>query len=591
MVSIRSPIIVVLGHVDSGKTSLLDRIRRTSIAAKEAGGITQHIGATEIPTEVIKEVAKPLLYLFKFDLKIPGLLFIDTPGHEVFTNLRKRGGSVADLAIIVVDVMEGFQPQTYEAIEICKQFKVPFVIALNKIDRIPGWSPKENSPFLESIKHQNQKALQILEEKLYVVVGQLYELGFEAERFDRVQDFRKQVSIIPVSAKTGEGIPELLLIVAGLVQKYLEEKLKINVEGSGRGIILEKKEAKGFGTVIDVILYDGKIKKGDMIAFLTKNGIKTANVRILLKPKPLQEIRDKKTKFYEVNEVSAAAGIRIVADGIEDALPGSPIYVVKDNLAEIEKSIKSEIEEFLFETDKVGIVIKADTLGTLEAIVKILKEKGIPIAKADIGNIDKEDIMKALSIREKDPAYGVVLGFNVNIEKTAEDLIKSTKLKVILDNVIYLLIEKMEQHIEEMKMKKNRAILESLTPPGKLIILPGYIFRRSNPAIVGIEVLAGRIRSGVYLMRQDGKVIGKIKAIQSEGKSIDEAKKGDKVAISIEGAIVGRHIEEKDILYTYIEESEFKTYKQYKEILTEDEKEALREIARIMRQKNPTWGV
>ncbi len=591
MVSIRSPIIVILGHVDSGKTSLLDRIRKTSVAAKEAGGITQHIGATEIPIEVVKEIAKPLLYLFKFDLKIPGLLFIDTPGHEVFTNLRKRGGSVADLAIIVVDIIEGFQPQTYEAIEICKQFKVPFVIALNKIDRIPGWSPRENSPFLESIKHQNQKALQILEEKLYIVVGQLYELGFEAERFDRIQDFRKQVSIIPVSAKTGEGIPELLLIVAGLVQRFLEEKLKINVEGSGRGIVLERKEAKGFGTVIDVILYDGKIRKGDTIAFLTKNGIKTTKVRILLKPKPLQEIRDRKTRFYEVDEVSAAAGIRIVADGIENALPGSPIYVVKDNLEEIERSIKSEIGEFLFETDKIGVVVKADTLGTLEAIVRILKEKGIPIAKADIGNIDKEDIMKALSVREKDHVYGVILGFNVNIEKTVEDLVKSTKLKVILDNVIYRLVEKIEQYIEEMRVKKSRAVLESLTPPGKILILPGYIFRRSNPAIVGVEVLAGRVRPGTYLMREDGKVVGKVKAMQSESKSLNEARRGDKVAISIDGAIVGRHLEENDILYTYIDESEFKKYKQHKEILTEDEKEVLREIARIMRRKNPTWGV
>ncbi|HIP66516.1 MAG TPA: translation initiation factor IF-2 [Candidatus Nanopusillus sp.] len=591
MVSIRSPIIVILGHVDSGKTSLLDRIRKTSVAAKEAGGITQHIGATEIPIEVVKEIAKPLLYLFKFDLKIPGLLFIDTPGHEVFTNLRKRGGSVADLAIIVVDIIEGFQPQTYEAIEICKQFKVPFVIALNKIDRIPGWSPRENSPFLESIKHQNQKALQILEEKLYIVVGQLYELGFEAERFDRIQDFRKQVSIIPVSAKTGEGIPELLLIVAGLVQRFLEEKLKINVEGSGRGIVLERKEAKGFGTVIDVILYDGKIRKGDTIAFLTKNGIKTTKVRILLKPNPLQEIRDRKTRFYEVDEVSAAAGIRIVADGIENALPGSPIYVVKDNLEEIERSIKSEIGEFLFETDKIGVVVKADTLGTLEAIVRILKEKGIPIAKADIGNIDKEDIMKALSVREKDHVYGVILGFNVNIEKTVEDLVKSTKIKVILDNVIYRLVEKIEQYIEEMRVKKSRAVLESLTPPGKILILPGYIFRRSNPAIVGVEVLAGRVRPGTYLMREDGKVVGKVKAMQSESKSLNEARRGDKVAISIDGAIVGRHLEENDILYTYIDESEFKKYKQHKEILTEDEKEVLREIARIMRRKNPTWGV
>ena len=580
----------MLGHVDSGKTSLLDKIRKTSIAQKEAGGITQHIGATEIPTKVIQEIAKPLLHLFQFDLKIPGLLFIDTPGHEIFTNLRKRGGSVADLAIIVVDVFDGFQPQTYEALEICKQFKVPFVIALNKIDRISYWTPHENAPILESIKNQDPKALQILEEKLYTVVGQLYELGFDSERFDRVKDFRKQVCIIPTSAKTGEGIPELLLIVAGLAQKFLEEKLKINVEGPGKGIILEKKEAKGFGTVVDVILYDGKLKKGDSIVFLSKSGIKSSKVKILLKPRPLEEIRDKKTKFAEVDEVYAACGVRIVAEGLEDAIPGSPLYVSEDTQS-VREVFREELEDFLFETDRTGVIVKADTLGTLEAVVRILKEKGVPIAKADIGNITKEDVMKALSVREKDPSLGVIVGFNVSIDKTVEDLVKSSKLTIILDNVIYRLIEKVEEFIEKMRRKKERTILETLTPPVKLVILQGYIFRRANPAIVGVEVLEGRLKSGIYLMREDGKIVGKVKAIQSEGKSIQEAKKGEKVAISIEGAIVGRHIDENTVLYSYLEEREFKSYKQYKDFLSEDEKAALREIAKIMRKNNPTWGL
>lgn len=591
MENIRSPIVVILGHVDVGKTSLLDKIRKTSIAQKEAGGITQHIGATEIPIKVIEEIAKPLLSLFNFQLKIPSILFIDTPGHEAFSNLRKRGGSVADLAIIVIDVLEGLQKQTIESIEICKQFKVPFLIALNKIDKIPGWKPLKDKPFLESIENQSLKVISILDEKIYSIIGQLYELGFDSERFDRVKDFKKQVAIVPVSAITGEGIPELLLIVAGLSQRYLEERLRINVEGPGKGIILEKKEVKGLGKVIDVILYDGNIKKGDSIAFFTKNGIKISKVKLLLKPAPLQEIRDKKTKFINVEKVTAAAGIRIVAEGIEEAIPGSPIYVVtQETIKEIEEKIKEEVSGIIFSSD-IGVVVKADTLGTLEVLVKMLKERNIPVAKADIGDIDKEDVIFALSIREKNPEYGVIVGFNVNIDKTAEDIIKSSNLKIILDNVIYSLIEKLEDYVKSIQKRKSKEILESLTPPGKIIILKGYIFRRSDPAIVGIEVLSGRIKPSVYLMNENGKIVGKIKSIQSEGKSLNEAKKGDKVAISIEEAIVGRQIEEEEILYTYLKEEEFKKYKEYKDLLSEDEKEVLKEIANIMRKTNPTWGI
>ena len=589
---LRLPIIVVLGHVDSGKTSLLDKIRKTSIAKKEAGGITQHIGATEIPIDVVKEISKQLLYLFNFNLKIPGLLFIDTPGHEVFTNLRRRGGSVADLAVIVIDVMEGFKPQTYEAIEICKQFKVPFVVALNKIDRIPGWYTKPNKSFLESIKSQTNKVIVFLEERLYDVVGKLYELGFDSERFDRIKDFRKQVAIIPVSAKTGEGIPELLLIISGLVQKFLEKRLEIDPNSPGKGIILEKKKVKGFGTVLDVILYEGSFVVGEEVAFLTSYGIKTTQIKILLKPRPLEELRERKTRFIRVDKIHAAAGIRVVGKDIDDAIPGSPIVSARQGISkEIEEFFKEELKDIIFENDKVGIIIKADTLGSLEALVRIIKDKNIPIAKADIGNITKEDIVKALSIRENSKEYAVIIGFNVEIDKQAEGLAKSSKINIILNNVIYKLIEDVEKYIESTVIMGSLSELENLPKPVKFVILKDHIFRRSNPAIVGVEVLSGELTPGIYLINQDGKIVGKVKSIQKDNKSISIAKKGDKVAISIEKAMVGRHINEGDILYTYITEDEFREYKKLKDKISEDYRQILRDIAKIMRKHNPSWGI
>lgn len=586
--NIRSPIIVVLGHVGAGKTSLLDKIRNTTLTKYEAGFMTQHIGATEVPRDIIIDLAKPLLNIFKFDIKIPSLLFLDTPGHEAFTNLRKRGGSVADFAIIVVDILEGFQPQTYEAIEICKQFKVPFLVALNKIDRIEGWKSVKTS-FLENIRYQDEKTLSIFESKLYENVIKLYEIGFESERFDRIKDFKKTVSIVPISAKTGEGIPELLLLISGLSQRFLEEKLKINVEGPGRGVILERKEEKGYGTVIDVILYDGKIKKGDNIAFITKNGIKTTKIRAILKPKPLQDIRFSKTKFYDVDEVYAASGIRISAENLEEAIPGSEIIVYnsEEELDKIRDYLKKSLEEILFTTNKEGIIIKADTLGSLEAIVKILKDKNIPIAKADIGNIDKEDIDLLLSLLEKNNIYSFILGFNVGIDKNIENVVNSGNFPIIIDNVIYNLIDKFLKKIEEKKKEK-----EILLPNvGKIKILHGFIFRRSSPAIVGVEILSGKIKKGNILINGKGKILGKILSIQEEKQNIEEATKNMKVAIAIENGVVGRNIDEGDILYTYISEEDYRLFKQNKDKISDEDKQILKEIAEIMRKDNPTWGL
>jgi translation initiation factor 5B len=589
----RSPIIVVLGHVGAGKTSLLDKIRNTSYTKKEAGEMTQHIGATEVSIDVIKEISKPLLNMFKFDLKIPSLLFIDTPGHEVFSNLRKRGGSVSDLAIIVIDILEGFQKQTYEAIEICKQLKVPFLIALNKIDKIDGWKPYENKPFLESIKYQDQKIINKLEEYTYNIVTKLYELGFDSDRYDRVKDFRRQVAIVPISSKTGEGIPDLLLLIAGLSQRYLEEKLKINVEGNGIGVILEVKEEKGLGSVIDVILYDGKIKKGDKIAFLSKDGIKTTKVKLILKPAPLTDIRfASRNKFKEIDIAYAACGIRISADGLDNALPGSTIYVYNDEkeLKEIEEKLKKDIENIIFQTDKEGIIVKADTLGSLEVLVKMLRDRNIPIKKADIGDINKEDVNIALSMKDKYPQYSVIVGFNIGINKNDEEYVKSSNINLIISNVIYDLIEKIEKYINEIKYNKEK-ILRELPPIGKIKILKGNIFRRSNPAIVGIEVLGGEIRKDIYLINLDGKIIGKILAIQKEKKNIDVAMKNDKVAISIDDAVVGRNLFEDDILYTFISENDYRKFKENKDILNDEQKEILKEIANIMRKENPAWGL
>src|SRR3989344_4623593 len=235
----RQPIIVVLGHVDHGKTSLLDSIRQTTIAAKEAGGITHAIGTTEIPEKTLREICGPVLERLKFEVTVPGLLFIDTPGHEAFSTLRHRGGSIADLAVLVVDIMEGIMPQTKESIEILKESKTPFVVAVNKIDRISGWQTK-NKEFLENYSLQSIEAQKEFETYFYKLVEQFSAYSIPVERFDRITDFTKKAAGVPISTKTNEGIAEFLAILIGLAQQFLKKEL-VKTDHSA-GMVLEVKE-------------------------------------------------------------------------------------------------------------------------------------------------------------------------------------------------------------------------------------------------------------------------------------------------------------------------------------------------------------
>jgi len=580
---IRQPIIVVMGHVDHGKTSLLDKIRNTAIANKEAGGITQHIGASEVPIDVIKKICKGILSTFKINITIPGLLFIDTPGHEAFTNLRKRGGSVADLAVLVVDITKNFEPQTYEAIEILRQYKTPFIVAANKIDLITGWRPNNNESFAETIAKQQQNVVSELDNRIYEIIGKLSELGFNSERFDRVKDFQREVLIIPVSAKTGEGIPELLLYATGLAQRFLEKRISIEVNGPGKGSIIEKKEEKGLGTTIDVILYDGTLKVNDTIAFATSTGIGLSKIKALLKPKPLQELRESSSKFYYVDSVSAASGVKISGTGLDDALPGS--LVLSTDYPNYENEIKAEIAD-LFATERKGIILKADSIGTIEAVSKLLAGIGVSISKKGLGNVTKRDVLDAYAMRAIDPYSAVILSFGVKIDEDALREAEATGITIINENIIYKILDEYKEWLENEKKKARENAEKSLIFPGMVKVIPNTCFRVSHPAIFGIEVLAGKIRPSYLLMNKNGNIIGRIREIQDNGVTLQEAKKGDKVAISIDDITFGRQVKEEDILYTHVnDESERLLRQKFSDLLNNEEKELLNAISEIKQKR------
>lgn len=313
----RQPIVCMLGHVDTGKTSLLDKIRGTAVQLREAGGLTQQIGASFFPIDTLVAITQRLVKNFNVNIKVPGLLVIDTPGHEAFANLRTRGGSVADIAILVIDVMHGFENQTFESLEILKNRKVPFIIAANKIDRIEGWKSLENTPFLESYGNHSRYVREDLDNRIYNIMGTLSRQGLSSERFDKVRDFTKNVAIVPVSAKTGEGIGELLAVLIGLTQQFLAKKLQVS-KGSALGTILEVREEVGLGTTLNAIIFDGVLKSEDTIVIGGKEGPITTKIRAILVPQPLDEIRDPRQKFTSIDEAPAAAGIKIAAPDIED---------------------------------------------------------------------------------------------------------------------------------------------------------------------------------------------------------------------------------------------------------------------------------
>ena len=577
----------VLGHIDVGKTLLLDCIRKTSVQAREAGGITQHIGASFFPMETLKEICGPLLEKVKGEIKIPGLLVIDTPGHEAFANLRRRGGGVADIAILVIDVLEGFQPQTYESLEILKARKTPFLVAANKIDRIPGWRSKPGASFLESYKAQEDAVRQELDNHIYDIIGAFSQLGFSANRFDKVTDFTRTVAIVPVSAKTGEGVRELLTVLVGLTQQYLSRRLA-TTSGPARGTVLEVREEVGLGVTINAIIYDGVLRKGDTIVVGGKEKPIVTKVRAILLPKPLDEIRDPRERFSSVDEVPAAAGVKIVAPNLEDALAGAPVYVVPEGASvdELVEAVADEVERIKIKTDKVGVVVKADALGSLEAIAQSLDRSGVPVRLADVGDVSKRDVVEASIVREDEELYGVILAFNVKVLPDAEEEAYARNVKIFKDNIIYGLLDSYMRWLKEQREAKLRREFEALVKPGCIRLLPGYVFRRSKPAIVGVEVLAGRIKPKYRLMREDGVDVGAIMQIQDRGKTIHEAVRGMQVAVSIDKPTVGRQIKEGDTLHVYVPEEHAKTLlEKFREKLTQEELEELNRVLEILRER------
>ncbi|NSL74628.1 MAG: translation initiation factor IF-2 [Thaumarchaeota archaeon] len=584
----RQPIVVVLGHIDSGKTSLLDKIRGTAVQSREAGGITQHIGASFFPIETLEQLCGNLLQKVGGKIDIPGILVIDTPGHAVFTNLRNRGGSASDISILVIDAMKGLEVQTRESLDILRKRKVPFLIALNKLDTVPGW--RSSSSLTSSLKQLDETTQDNLDGRIYNVVGELSRYGIQSEAFYRLQNPQKQVAIVPVSAKTGEGIPELISLLIGLTQSYLKQKL--TVSNDTRGIVLEVTEEPGLGDTANIILTDGVLNKHDEIAVAKKDGVVTTKIKAIFMPKPLDEMRDPRDKFTPVDQVVAASGVKISTSDLDGVLGGSPIIGITDsNIDSVKNEIESEIKSIFVETDSVGIIVKADTLGSLEAVVDTLKENDISISTADTGMVSRKDVVKAQVITETDKYLGSILAFGVKVLDDAKDEANKNGIRIFSQPVLYDLVDEYRDWVTSDKENMQRTELDLIMMPCKFQLIKGMVFRRNGPAVCGVEILVGSLKQKSIIINSTGKEVGVIKQIEDNGENIKQAAKGSEVAVSMNEPVIGRTIREGEILYSLPNDIGVRLLKErYHDSLSDDESNILDEIITLRRKVVPLYG-
>jgi len=587
---LRTPIVAVLGHVDHGKTSLLDRIRGSAIIEAESGAITQHIGATAVPLDVISELAGELVDPTDFDL--PGLLFIDTPGHHSFSTLRSRGGALADIAILVIDVNDGFQPQTLEALDILSRTQTPFVVAANKVDTVPGWNPNENTPIQQTYDHQSERARERLDDLLYELIGGLSDEGFSADFYWRVSNFQRNVGVVPVSAETGEGVPDLLTVLMGLSQRYMKEEMAVDTAGPGAGTVLEVTEERGFGTTLDVVLYDGTIRESDRIVVGGTNDPIVTEVRALLRPRPLAEIRSE-GEFERVDAVTAASGVKIAAPDLDEAMAGAPVRVVRDRpVEEVAGEVRAELADLAVETAEEGVVVKADTLGSLEAIASALEEAEIPIVRAEVGDVAPRDVAVASTADED--THETILAFNVGVLDDAEREADESGVRLFVNDVIYQLVEEYEEYVEEIERAQQETVLENVIRPARVQVLEDHVFRQNDPAVVGVEVLSGTLRRNVPVALfgdREPERLGEAQGIQEQGEDVEEARAGERVSVAIDGPTVGRDFDEGDELWVDLPEKHAKVLEQeLREELPADEREALSMFLERQRKRDPFWG-
>uniref|UniRef100_A0A8C0ESW8 Eukaryotic translation initiation factor 5B n=1 Tax=Bubo bubo TaxID=30461 RepID=A0A8C0ESW8_BUBBB len=558
---LRAPVICVLGHVDTGKTKILDKLRHTHVQDSEAGGITQQIGATNVPLEAINEQTKMVKNFDRENIKIPGMLIIDTPGHESFSNLRNRGSSLCDIAILVVDIMHGLEPQTIESINLLKSKKCPFIVALNKIDRLYDWKKSPDTDVAVTLKKQKKNTKDEFEERAKAIIVEFAKQGLNAALFYENKDPRTFVSLVPTSAHTGDGMGSLIALLVELTQTMLTKRLAECQEL--RAQVMEVKALPGMGTTIDVILINGRLKEGDTIIVPGVEGPIVTQIRGLLLPPPMKELRVK-NQYEKHKEVVAAQGVKILGKDLEKTLAGLPLLVAykEDEVPVLKDELIHELKQTLnaIKLEEKGVYVQASTLGSLEALLEFLKTSEVPYSGINIGPVHKKDVMKASVMLEHDPQYAVILAFDVRIERDAQEMADSLGVRIFSAEIIYHLFDAFTKYRQDYKKQKQEEFKRIAVFPCKMKILPQFIFNSRDPIVMGVVVEAGQVKQGTPMCvpSKNFVEIGIVTSIEINHKPVEVAKKGQEVCVKIEPIpgespkMYGRHFEATDILVSKI---------------------------------------
>ncbi|OQR97320.1 eukaryotic translation initiation factor 5B [Achlya hypogyna] len=579
--NLRSPICCIMGHVDTGKTKLLDNIRKTKVQDAEAGGITQQIGATFFPVEAIKQKTAALAKTTNLQYKLPGLLVIDTPGHESFTNLRSRGSSLCDIAILVVDIMHGLEPQTLESLRLLRAKRAPFVVALNKIDRCYSWKTCPDMPIRDALALQNEHVVREFEDRAKKIMVEFAEQGLNAEVYWRNKDLGRTVSLIPTSAITGEGVPDLLMMLTKLTQERMAKSLAfVDIL---QCTVLEVKVIEGLGTTIDTILVNGSLSEGQTIVVCTLEGPVVSTIRSLLTPHPMKEIRVK-GEYVHHQTIKAAMGVKICAQGLEKAVAGTQIHVVgpDDDVEELKDAVMSDLSNIMDSVNatKRGVMVQASTLGALEALLEFLRtcDPPIPVACVNIGPVHKKDVVRASVQLEHNKEYATILAFDVKIQNDANELANELGVRIFTADIIYHLFDQFTAYMDNIKALRREQFADVAVFPVILRIIPTCIFNKKDPIILGVDIEDGILKVGTPLVAIVGGSlvsVGRVGSIEKDNKPTETAKKGASVAVRIESdsnVTYGRHFDHNVKLYSHLSRASIDALKEnFKEDLAKDD--------------------
>ena len=590
---LRAPIVCVLGHVDAGKTKILDKLRHSNVQLGEAGGITQQIGATFIPIENIQSHISKIDERFHTKTRIPGILLIDTPGHASFTNLRSRGSSLCDIAVLILNIDKGIEKQSVESLDLLRMRKTPFIIALNQIDRTYNWRRFDWSGFEDSYRKQKDQQKRLFDEKVEQNKMQFIKNNINAELYYKNTNMKEYVNMVPTSAITGEGLPDLLGLLVYLTDNYLIRQITYKEEV--KCSILEVKVLETIGTTIDVVLVNGTIHVGDKIVIGGLLGpIKTV-VKIILLPKPMKEMRVK-CEYERYDEISGAIGVKIFCPDLENALAGSPLYVYKTEeeaehyCNEISKDFNSIVQKYLNKKGK-GIMVQASTLGSLEAILTFLNEQKVEVAVVGVGNLNKKDVIKLQIKHAEDENVMkedlVILCFDNKVLPEAQKVADENGIKIFVDDIIYHLFDKFIEF-------KNKSILERKKEKEKEAIFPCSLktvmfINKKDPLIIGVSVTEGVLKIGtpIYCVEKN-LPLGVVESIEREKKPINNVRPNDgDVAIRIKVAdsslAAGRHFDESSTYVSQITRNSINALKNYfREDMTTDDWKLVIKLKKIL---------